>query len=524
VDAPFVTVIMPVRNEAAFLPRSLGSLLAQDWPSERFEILVVDGASTDGTTDVARAVAATSRATVRVLVNPRRSAAAGMNFGVAAAHGDVILRLDGHAEAAADFVRRSVDALTRTGADCVGGPIATVGDGAAGRAIAVAMSSRFGVGGAAFRLAADRERDVDTVAFPAYRRDVFARVGKFDETFARNQDDEFHLRLKRAGGRIVLAPEIRSTYSCRGSLRALARQYFEYGRWKPALLRKHGRLPAARALAPPAFVAALVAGAAASVATLDPRWALAVAAPYALASLVASIVASHVGAARGGWDVLPRLPFAFATLHLAYGAGFWAGLALPRPVDERARIRRAFARRDAAPRRDDAALVAARRRDVVGLLAAEGRPLAAGARVLDIGCGRGDSLVDAGARAFGVDLIEERVALARTTSPAARLTVADAAELPFRDESFDVCILFTVLSSIKDADHRRRVADEAARVLRPTGAVVVYDFAFHPLNRDVRGVPPRVLRTLFPGRRVATRRTLGPLSWIATHHVAVVTR
>jgi len=520
VDAPFVTVIMPVRNEAALLPRNLGSFLAQDWPADKLEILVVDGGSTDGTADVARAAAGGARPRVRVLANSRRSAAAAMNVGIAAARGDVVMRLDGHAEAAPDFVRRGVEALARTGADCVGGPITTVGDGATGRAIAVAMSSRFGVGGAAFRTSTDRERDVDTVAFPAYRRDVFARIGTFDETFRRNQDDEFHLRLTRAGGRIALVPEIRSTYRCRGTFAALARQYFGYGRWKPALLFKHGRLPSARGLAPPALVLALAASVAVSLATRDALWATAVAAPYAVAAFVASLVA----AARGGWDLLPRLPIAFATMHVSYGAGFWAGLASGRPVDERERIRRAFARRDAAPRCDDPALVAARRRTVAEALTAAGVSLSPAARVLDVGCGRGDSLVDAGAGAFGVDLIEERVARARTTSPAARLAVADAAELPFRDESFDVCILFTVLSSITDADHRRRVADEAARVLRPAGALVVYDFAFHPLNRDVRGVPPRALRRLFPGRRVATRRTLGPISWIATHHVAVVTR
>jgi glycosyltransferase involved in cell wall biosynthesis/2-polyprenyl-3-methyl-5-hydroxy-6-metoxy-1,4-benzoquinol methylase len=511
---------MPVRNEAAFLPRSLDSVIAQDWPPERLEILVVDGASTDGTADVARTIAAASNAPVRVLVNPRRSAAAGMNVGVAAARGDVIVRLDGHAEAATDFVRRAVEALARTGADCVGGPIATVGDGPSGRAIAVAMSSRFGVGGAAFRTSTDAERDVDTVAFPAYRRDVFARIGTFDESFRRNQDDEFHLRLTRKGGRIVLVPEIRSTYRCRDSVAALARQYFGYGRWKPALLFKHGRLPSARGLAPPALLLALVAGVVVSVATRDPRWTIAVAAPYAFAVVVASIV----GAAHGGWALLPRLPAAFATMHLCYGAGFWTGLAAGRPVDERERIRRTFARRDAAPVRDDAALVAARRRDVAELLTAEGVSLAPAARVLDVGCGRGDSLADVAADAFGVDLVEARVALARKRSPGARVAVADAAELPFRDESFDLCILSTVFSSIRDDDLRGRVADDALRVLRPGGAVVVYDFALNPLNRDVRGVPVRALRRLFPGCRVASRRTRGPVSWLPTHSVAVVRR
>jgi ubiquinone/menaquinone biosynthesis C-methylase UbiE len=192
-------------------------------------------------------------------------------------------------------------------------------------------------------------------------------------------------------------------------------------------------------------------------------------------------------------------------------------------VDERERIRGAFARRDAAPPSDDAALVAARRRDVHALLG-DGATPSNGARVLDVGCGRGDSLADVGGRAFGVDLVERRVALAKTRSPDARLAVADAAELPFRDETFDLCILSTVLSSIRDEDFRGRVAGEALRVLRPRGAVVVYDFATHPLNRDVRGVPQRALRRLFAGCRVETRPTLGPVPGLPTHYVAVVRR
>lgn len=516
-----VTVIVPVRDEAAPLSRCLASLLAQDFPAARMEILVVDGMSSDGTDRVARDAARGAAASIRVLANPRRTAAAAMNLGIREARGDVIVRLDAHAEAAPDFVRRSLEALGRTGADCVGGPIETVGEGATGRAIALSMSSRFGVGGASFRTGSARETDVDTVAFGAYRRAAFERAGTFDEAFVRNQDDEFHLRLARAGGRIVLVPGIRTTYRCRDSLGALARQYFGYGAWKPRVLAKHGRLPALRAFVPPVFVAALAASVVVAIATREPRWLLAVAWPYAVANLAASLVA----AAPSAWSVLPGLPAAFATLHVAYGLGFWAGMLSPRRGDELERIRRFYARRDAAPRPPESpVLLDARRRDVRALLTAAGVLPPASARILDVGCGRGDSLATERASVYGVDLVPSRIAAARERLPHARFAVADAGLLPFRGGSFDLCLLFTVLSSIRDAELRRRVAGEALRVTRTGGAVVVYDFAFHAPSRDVAGVSPRALRRLFPGCRVTVRRTRGPVRWLPTHYVALVRR
>jgi GT2 family glycosyltransferase/SAM-dependent methyltransferase len=504
-------VVVPVRDEAGALARCLASLAAQDFAAERMEILVVDGMSADGTADAAR------RAGVRVIENPRRTAAAAMNAGLRAAQGDVIVRLDAHAEAAPDFVSRSVAALDRTGADCVGGPIETAGDGVEGRAIAAAMSSRFGVGGAAFRVGTGRETDTDTVAFGAYRRSAFDRAGTFDESFLRNADDEFHLRLTRAGGRIVLVPEVRSTYRCRSSLGALARQYFGYGRWKTRVFAKHGRVPAARALVPPLFVAALAASVVLAVATDEPLWLISVVGPYAVANVLASLLA--------GTRAWPLVPFAFATMHLAYGLGFWTGLVRPPRGDERQRIRDAFERRDAdgvpaAPQE----LLDARRRDVRALLAAQGLLPGAASRILDVGCGRGDSLAPEEGSLYGVDLVPGRVAATSARLPHARLAVADAGALPFADGAFDLCFLFTVMSSIRDDELRRRVAAETMRVRRPGGAAVVYEFAFHPFGRDVRAISPRALRRLFPGCRVTTGRTLGPVSWLPTHYVAVVRR
>ena len=320
---PFVSVIVPVRNEERRIGGCLRSLAAQDYPVDRFEVLVVDGGSTDGTRRVAEEVARETGLSLRLLSNPGRSTPRGLNVGIAQARGEVIVRVDAHAEVGTDFLSESVSALAESGADVVGGPINSVGDGLLGGAIALAMSSPFGVGNAAFRYSRE-EQYTDTVPFPSYRRSVFERLGAFAEDLEWGEDDELHYRLGDAGGRILLTPRISSTYFTRPSLAALARQYFRYGRVKVEVLRRHRRRTRVRQLVPGAFVLALaVTGA---LATMRGRFVLplaVVAGAYGLASLAASLRAAG-GANR---RYLPVLPVAFGCLHLSYGLGFLAGLA-----------------------------------------------------------------------------------------------------------------------------------------------------------------------------------------------------
>ncbi len=214
---PFVSVLIPVRNEERYIERCLYSLAAQDYPRERFEVLVIDGRSTDHTREIVARFAAESTLDLRLIDNPRRKTAAGLNAGLAQARGDVIVRVDGHASVASDYLRRGVFALFDSGADCVGGVIESEGDTYAGRAIALAMSSRFGVGGVGFRVGG--EGPVETVAFGAYRRDVFDRIGTFTEDIDKGEDDEFNYRLRDAGGLILLVPEMHARYTVRGDLR-----------------------------------------------------------------------------------------------------------------------------------------------------------------------------------------------------------------------------------------------------------------------------------------------------------------
>ena len=316
---------MPIRNEAAFIARSLGAVLGQDYPPERMQVLIADGMSDDGTRSVVAEVAAAHPGhEVEVVDNPQRIVPTGFNAALDRARGDVILRVDGHAVIEPDYVRQCVDALAESGADNVGGPIETISEGPVGEAIALAMSSRFGVGNSHFRSGAkDMTAWVDTVPFGAWPRRVFARIGQFDPELVRNQDDEFNYRLRSSGGRILLTGRIRSRYYSRSSLRRLFRQYRQYGMWKVRVLQKHPRQMSPRQFVPPALVAGLVGGLALTPFSPAVRrlWA-GLAGVYALANLAASVALAR----REGVRHLRYLPMVFGALHIGFGAGFLVGL------------------------------------------------------------------------------------------------------------------------------------------------------------------------------------------------------
>jgi glycosyltransferase involved in cell wall biosynthesis len=319
-DLPFVSVVLPVRNEAGYIERCLRAVLAQDYPQDRLEIIAADGQSTDGTGTLLRECAARYPA-LTVLENTGRIVPTGLNLAIGQARGDVIVRVDGHCEIAPDYVRRCVAHL-RDGADAVGGPLETIGETPMARAIALAMGSPFGVGNAAFRTVKDRTMTVDTVAFPAWPRAVLDRLGPFDEELVRNQDDEYNSRLREQGGTIRLAADIRSRYYGRASLRSLWRQYYQYGYWKVRVLQLHPRQMCLRQFVPPAFVLALLVLGLGALASSRARVGLAgLVGLYAAATLLQSLRL----AARMPVQVL-RLLAVFPALHVAYGAGFLRGL------------------------------------------------------------------------------------------------------------------------------------------------------------------------------------------------------
>ncbi|MCA9952387.1 MAG: glycosyltransferase family 2 protein [Anaerolineales bacterium] len=318
---PFVSVIMPVRNEGAFIAHSLGSVLAQDYSIECMEVLVVDGMSDDGTRDVVQRLAGQTAVSVKLIDNPAGIVSPGLNKGIKQAAGEIIMRVDGHCEIAPNYVARCVETLRQTGADCVGGAMVTVGETAVAQAISSAQSSPFGVGDVTFRTGCKEGAFVDTLAFGAYRREVFERLGGFDEELVRNQDDEFNFRLTQAGGKIWLDPAIRSVYYSRASLPKLWRQYYQYGLYKVRVMQKRRAVAAWRHLVPGLFVLSIVGSLLLSLVTQQKKWFTLVTTPYIMANLAATTYT-----ARGKWRIAPILPLAFAVLHSAYGLGFLHGL------------------------------------------------------------------------------------------------------------------------------------------------------------------------------------------------------
>ncbi len=319
-EANRVSVIAPCRNERVYIDTFCDSVLAQRLPHGwRMEVLVADGLSDDGTREQLDARAAADERLV-VVDNPGRIVSTGLNACLRRARGVVVVRMDLHTTFAPDYVAECIAALAQSGADNVGGPWVARGQGAMSRAIAAAFQCRWVVGGARSRDHA-YEGEADTVYLGAWPRATLARLGGFDETLVRNQDDEHNLRLRLAGGRVWQSPRIRSWYAPRDALAPLFRQQFQYGYWRPFVMRKHGQPGSLRQLVPMIFVAASALSALAAPWFSCPFVALLVA--YALYLALASCAAARQAKDAG---TLLRLPAVIAAYHFGYGLGTWRGL------------------------------------------------------------------------------------------------------------------------------------------------------------------------------------------------------
>lgn len=325
VDSPLISVIIAVRNEAASIEGCLDALAAQHYPRDCVDVIVVDGASEDGTAERVAAWSERTGRSVRLVENPRRLTPVAFNLGIRVSRGVVIVILGARARPVADFLAESVAALARSGADAVGGVVETVAatDSITARAVSLAQRSPFGVGDARYRYA-EQEGEVDTVNYGAYRRDVFTRIGLFDEELQWVEDDEFNYRLRSAGGRLLLSPRIRVTYQARGSLRGLWLQRYRWGRHKPEVARRHPGQMRARHAAPSLFVLALAGGALLWPFGGKARWPLlATVGAWSTAALAATVQSGR----RQGWSrATPLLPAAFLAMHAGYGVGMLVGL------------------------------------------------------------------------------------------------------------------------------------------------------------------------------------------------------
>jgi glycosyltransferase involved in cell wall biosynthesis len=311
-------VVIPVRNEERYLRHCLDAVLAQDYPSDRLEIIVVDGCSTDSTPEIVLDLA-DAHPRLKLLQQAAASIPRQLNQGIRAARGSIIVRIDGHTVVAPDYVSQCVSALETSGADNVGGLAHNKSDGFWGEAIARATSSPFGRPGKFHR--ADQPQDVETVFLGAFRRETLERVGLFDESLVANEDFELNYRIRRAGGRIHYTPLIRREYYTRDSLAALAKQYWSYGRAKSVVLKQHPDSALPRHFAAPLFVLAL-AGGMGLAAFWRPMPLLVLLGLYGSASACFSERATQEAGAR----MTGAVALAFACMHLSWGAGMLAEL------------------------------------------------------------------------------------------------------------------------------------------------------------------------------------------------------
>jgi succinoglycan biosynthesis protein ExoA len=319
-----VTVVVACRNEISHIRGFLEDLVRLNGSNLLLDVIIADGMSTDGTRQVLAEFGRTNP-WCAVIDNPGKIVATGLNRAILQARGEFIVRMDAHTVYEPDYVVRCISVMQATGANNVGGPQRSRAERFWPRAIRAGFHSPFASGGARFR--DDNYRGVvDTVPYGCWRRDYLIGIGLFDETLARNQDDELNLRIRLAGGIVWQDPSIVSWYSPRSTPAGLFRQYFQYGFWRVAVLRKHPGKGSVRHFVPGA--AALTGLFLVSLIALGIERAAAEAVLFVLGLLylVLSLNATLRSASREGWDLLPGLPITFAVYQSAYSAGFCAGL------------------------------------------------------------------------------------------------------------------------------------------------------------------------------------------------------
>ena len=314
-----VTAVIVVRNQAQDLRQSLASLVAQDLAPGEFEILVVDGQSTDGTVQVAQGMAQqTLQPVIRVLENPKHTLAAGWNIAIREAQGEFIVRIEAHTAVARDFLSANLALHAARDAACTGGPWETRGEGFWGQIIAAVLSSRFGVG-SGFRTRPDYEGYADTVPCGMYRRSAMIEAGLLDETLARNQDIHLHRRMRELGHRFFISPRVRSVYRCRSSLAKMVAQSYGNGYWHGADIRAMSARHAAPACAVLLGALCVILG----MAGVKAAWIVLGAAFLLHLGLGAAASAT---AKLERWSQRLLMPFVCLASHISYGLGTIVGI------------------------------------------------------------------------------------------------------------------------------------------------------------------------------------------------------
>lgn len=321
-----VSVVIPCYNEERFIRRVLESLTGQ-YNENRYEIIVVDGMSTDGTRSVIADFAKRNpNLTVRMVENPARNIPTALNLGIREAKGQIVVRMDAHSIPSAGYVRRCVELLEQDQAAVVGMPwhIKPGAESLVARAIALAVAHPFGVGDAKYRLKNKVPQFVDTVPFGAFKKSLWVKVGGFDETLLTNEDYDFNYRVRRGGGKILLDVAEHSDYFARPDFNGLLAQYLRYGQWKAQMVKLYPGSLRLRQLVAPAFVFCLFFGILLSFLWPAAAWVpLLILALYAVLGTISAIA---LGIEAGDLQVVPVILLAFLAIHLGWGIGFLFGL------------------------------------------------------------------------------------------------------------------------------------------------------------------------------------------------------
>jgi len=325
IPVPFISVLAPCYNEERHIAAFIDGILRQDYPAARMEVLLIDRMSTDRTREIIRGCSS-KHAFIRLLENDRRFVPHALNLGIRSSSGEVIVRMDVHSEYPANYLSRLVSERTRLNADNTGGVwvMRPSGSSLLSLALAEAQSSVFGVGNAAYRKGTGKIRRVDTVPYGCFPRNLFDRIGMFDEDLLRNQDDEFNARINQNGGSVWLIPDVKIIYHSRPTVSSLCRMFYQYAFFKPLVNLKLKRPATVRQFIPPLFVVFLLLG-----------WVPALLHPMAAFVYIAGIclyaaagfVATATAVRRTGKVLLIfYLPGLFFLQHLAYGTGYWIGI------------------------------------------------------------------------------------------------------------------------------------------------------------------------------------------------------
>jgi glycosyltransferase involved in cell wall biosynthesis len=317
-NCPIVSIIIPTWNEEAFISACLDSILLNDYPKDKIDIIILDGMSSDQTPAIIRDYIL-KYPFIRLINNPQRIQAPALNLGIKESLGEIIIRMDAHTLYDKDYITNCVKLLMENKGDNVGGVQNPIGTDYISKAISIATSTPFGVGNAYFRFS-NQEMFVDTVYLGAWKKSTLIRLKGFNEQWVINEDYELNYRLRKSGGKILLSPSIKSSYFVRSSLKRLSKQYFRYGFWKAKTIKTYPESLKIRQFIPPVFAFCLITSL-----LLSPfvHWPLLIiGGSYIFFNLLYSFVLSL----KKGFVFLAILPVIFTILHLTWGIGFLTGL------------------------------------------------------------------------------------------------------------------------------------------------------------------------------------------------------